>query len=77
MITFLTIIHVIIAVGLVTTVLMQSGKSAGLSGTIAGAGEQIFGKKKGLDDLLQRWSTVFATLFIVTSLALVILETRV
>ena len=76
MTTFLTVIHAIFAIGLITTVLMQSGKSAGLSGTIAGAGEQIFGKKKGMDEMLSRFSTVFAILFIITSLVLVYLEAR-
>lgn len=74
LITILTIIHSLFAIGLTTSVLMQSGKSAGLSGAIAGGAEQIFGKKKGMDDLLNRISTVFAILFIVTSLLLVFLE---
>lgn len=76
MTTFITVVHVLFAIGLTTTVLMQSGKSAGLSGTIAGAGEQIFGKKKGMDDLLNRFSTAFAILFIVTSLVLVWMESH-
>jgi preprotein translocase subunit SecG len=52
---------------------MQSGRSAGL-GTISGGAEQIFGKKKGMDDILSRVSTVFAVLFIVTSLVLIFLQ---
>lgn len=54
--------------------LLQSGKSAGLSGAISGGAEQIFGKKKGMDDILNRFSTVFAILFIISSLVLVFLE---
>lgn len=76
MVTFVTIIHAIFAIALTTTVLMQSGKSAGLSGAITGGAEHVFGKKKGMDDLLNRFSTVFAILFIVTSLILVYLEQR-
>lgn len=76
MITFLTLVHTLFAVGLISSVLLQSGKSAGLSGTITGGAEQIFGKKKGMDELLNRVSTVFAILFIVTSLVLVFAETR-
>lgn len=74
LITILTVVHALFAIGLTTSVLMQSGKSAGLSGAIAGGAEQIFGKKKGMDDLLNRVSTVFAILFIVTSLILVYVE---
>lgn len=76
MATFMIVVHTLIATGLISTVLLQSGKSAGLSGSIAGAGEQIFGKKKGMDEILNRFSTVFAILFVVTSLILVFLEAR-
>jgi preprotein translocase subunit SecG len=71
--TIVTVIHTLFAIGLVTSVLMQSGKSAGL-GTISGGAEQIFGKKKGMDEMLSRVSTVFAVLFIVTSLVLIFLQ---
>lgn len=74
--TFVLVLHTLFALGLITTVLMQSGKSAGLSGAIAGGAEQMFGKKKGMDDVLNRFSTAFAILFIVSSLALLFLETR-
>ena len=44
----LTILDVLIACGLIATVLLQSGKSAGLSGSIAGGADALFGgKKKG------------------------------
>lgn len=71
--TIVTVIHTLFAIGLVTTVLLQSGKSAGL-GTISGGAEQIFGKKKGMDEMLNRLSTIFAVLFIVTSLGLILLQ---
>lgn len=71
--TIVTVIHTLFAIGLVTSVLMQSGKSAGL-GTISGGAEQIFGKKKGMDETLSRISTVLAVLFIVTSIALLLIQ---
>jgi preprotein translocase subunit SecG len=52
---------------------MQSGKSAGLSGAIAGGAETVFGKKKGLDDFLSKLSTIFAIAFMVLTLLLSIL----
>jgi preprotein translocase subunit SecG len=76
MMTVALVFHTLFAVGLIATVLLQSGKSAGLSGSIAGAGEQIFGKKKGMDEVLNRFTTGFAIAFIVTSLILLFLETR-
>ena len=38
----MTIIVVISAIGLIATVLLQSGKSAGLSGAITGGAETFF-----------------------------------
>ncbi|HYG60488.1 MAG TPA: preprotein translocase subunit SecG [Symbiobacteriaceae bacterium] len=71
--TIITVVHTLFAVGLISSVLLQSGRSAGL-GTISGGAEQIFGKKKGMDELLNRVSTGFAVAFIVSSLALILLQ---
>lgn len=71
--TIVTVIHTLFAIGLIASVLLQSGRSAGL-GAISGGAEQIFGKKKGMDDMLNRVSTVCAVLFIVTSLVLMIMQ---
>lgn len=69
----LVIVLVISSLGVIASVLLQSGHSAGLSGAIAGAGESIFGKKKGLDELLAKVSTVFAVLFLLSNLAMALL----
>ena len=70
--TALTIVHVILAVLLVAVVLFQSGKAAGLSGSIGGGAETFFGKNKArtFDGLLARLTSVFAVLFIITSFVL-------
>lgn len=65
-----TAIHIILAFGIIITVLLQSGKSAGLSGAIAGGAETFFGKKKGMDEFLSKLSTSFAIGFLITSLLL-------
>jgi len=67
----LTVVYVIICIGLIATVLLQSGKSAGLSGTIAGGAETIFGKKKGIDDKLARYTEIFAIAFFVISIIMI------
>ncbi len=74
MYTVLLIIHILVSIGLIATVLLQSGRSAGLSGAIAGAGQQLFGKKRGIDELLSRVTTGLAVGFMVTSLALTLLH---
>lgn len=70
----LIIILVISSIGVIATVLLQSGRSAGLSGAISGAGESIFGKKKGLDELLAKFSFGFAALYLLSNLAMAILH---
>ncbi|WP_018085499.1 preprotein translocase subunit SecG [Desulfurispora thermophila] len=65
----ITALHVLIAMGLIAVVLLQSGRSAGL-GAIAGGAEAIFGKKKGLDELLAKLTVLTGVLFAVTSLLL-------
>lgn len=63
-------LHVVIVLVLIATVLLQSGKSAGLSGAISGGAETVFGKKKGIDALLNKITTVSAVIFIVNSIVL-------
>lgn len=65
-----TVLHVIFSAGLIVTILLQSGKSAGLSGAITGGAESIFGKKKGMDEILSKISTGFAIGFLISSLTL-------
>ncbi len=69
----LVILLVISSLGIIATVLLQSGRSAGLSGAIAGAGESIFGKKKGLDELLSKVSAGFAALFLLSNLLMALM----
>ncbi|GGG67654.1 MULTISPECIES: preprotein translocase subunit SecG [Paenibacillus] len=67
---FLKILLVLFSVGLITVVLLQKGKSAGLSGAISGGAEHLFGKQKarGLDLFLQRLTVGLAVGFFVLSL---------
>ncbi|MDD2585942.1 MAG: preprotein translocase subunit SecG [Syntrophomonadaceae bacterium] len=65
------VLQVICAIGLITTVLLQSGKSAGLSGSIAGGSEAIFGKKsKGVDELLSKITGYVAAAFMILTIVL-------
>ena len=72
----LKIILLIASIILTASILMQSSNSAGLSGSIGGGAEQLFGKKRssGYDALLSKISTVTAVLFILISLVLVAIE---
>ena len=70
------ILHIIIALILVVVVLFQSGKQAGLSGSIAGGSETFFGKNRGrtIDALLEKWTSAVAILFLITSIVLFFLN---
>mgnify|MGYP004474102263 FL=1 len=59
------IILLVAAVFLTIAVLMQSGKSHNLSGTIAGGADTFFGKTKGktIDKVLSKLTTVVAIIF--------------
>jgi len=69
----LIILLILSSIGLIAAVLLQSGRSAGLSGTITGAGEAIFGKKKGMDELFAKLTGVLAGVFLLSSLGLAII----
>ena len=70
--TFLVVLLVLDCLALIAVVLLQSGKSAGLSGAISGGAEQLFGKQKarGLDLILQRITVVLSVLFFLLTLLL-------
>lgn len=69
-----TIVHVVLSLVLIAVVLLQSGKSAGLSGSIGGGAETFFGKNKAgtLDGIFEKLTGIVALLFIVTSIILAI-----
>lgn len=71
--TAITVVYLLICIGLIATVLLQSGRSAGLSGAITGGAQSLFGKKKGLDDLLSKFSTGLAIAFMILAIVLTIL----
>ena len=70
----IVILHIIVAIALIAIVLMQSGKTAGLSGSIAGGAETFFGKNKGrtIDAILSKITAAAAVIFLVTSLLILL-----
>ena len=68
----LTILQVLSGLALTVIVLMKSGKSAGLSGSISGGADTFLskGKAKTLDAKLARWTKWFALAFVLLTLVL-------
>ena len=71
----LSIVLILLSIGLVFTVLMQSSKDHRLSGAIAGGADTFFGKSKGntMDKLFSKLTIVGSIVFVVIVLAMYIL----
>jgi preprotein translocase subunit SecG len=69
--TLVSILLILSSISLIALVLLQSGKSAGLSGAISGGAEQLFGKQKarGIDAVLHKATIVSAVLFFIFAIA--------
>ena len=65
--------YILICLGLIASVLMQSGRSASL-GVIEGGAQSLFGKKKGLDEMLGRVTTGLAIAFMLLTIVLTVLR---
>ncbi len=74
--TFLMVLLAAASLALIFSVMLQSGNSSGLSGSIAGGAEQLFGKKKskGYDAILNKVTIAGAVVFIASALILTALE---
>ncbi|GGA49339.1 preprotein translocase subunit SecG [Paenibacillus physcomitrellae] len=72
----LKILLVIFSIGLITIVLLQKGKSAGLAGAISGGAEHLFGKTKarGMELVLERTTIVLAAGFFILAILVAVVE---
>lgn len=72
---FLKVVLLIFSVGLIAVVLLQKGKSAGLSGAISGGAEHLFGKTKarGMELVLQRVTVGLAAGFFIMAILVAVL----
>lgn len=68
----ISILLFIICIALAGVVLLQQGKSAGLSGAISGAAESYFGKNKArtMEGKFERITKILAACFIILALVL-------
>jgi preprotein translocase subunit SecG len=67
----LSITQVVVSIVLILLVLMHSGKDAGLSGAFGvGTGAGPFGGGSLVERNLDRWTVVFAVLFVANIIAL-------
>ena len=71
--TVLMVILLFASIFMLVSILLQSRKSDGLSGAIAGGAEQLFGKKKSntYDAMLSKVTTVSSIAYIILTLVIV------
>ena len=71
----LSIVLVLLSIGLVVSVLMQSAKDHKLSGAIAGGADTFFGKSKGneMDKIFSKLTIIGSSVFVVIVIALYVL----
>ncbi|MBO0767344.1 MAG: preprotein translocase subunit SecG [Solirubrobacterales bacterium] len=68
----LDFLQVIFSVVLILLILMHSGKDAGLSGAFGvGTGEGPFGGGSLVEKNLNRWTVLFAVLFLINTVVLI------
>ena len=72
MVMALSIVHMLSALFLIAVILLQSGKSAGLSGAIGGGSDTFMSKNKGrsLDARLAKFTKWVAIAFAIITLAI-------
>ena len=73
--TIVIVIQLLLGLGLIAVITMQSGKSAGLAGAIGGGSETFFGKgkAKNLDAKLARATKWIAGGFVLLTFVLTLL----
>ena len=69
MIIAITILHILVSIGLILVVLLQTGKGAEVGAVFGGSSSTIFGSS-GAGNFLTRLTTVMAIVFMMTSLTL-------
>jgi preprotein translocase subunit SecG len=73
MVYLITALHIVICFFLIIVVLLQSGKAADLAGAFGGMGSQTVFGPRGTATVLSKATTIAASLFMITSLVLVVL----
>lgn len=68
--TVLIVVHVLICVGLIITVLLQSGKGGGLAGAFGGAGAQTVLGQRGAASFLSKLTRYLAIAFMLATMGL-------
>lgn len=69
MVMIITILHILVSIGLILVVLLQTGKGAEMGAVFGGSSSTVFGSG-GAGNFLTRLTTAMAVIFMITSLSL-------
>ncbi|MGX8795691.1 preprotein translocase subunit SecG [Fusibacter sp. JL298sf-3] len=74
--TLFSVLLIISSVVLIASILLQSGKSAGLSGSIGGGAEQLWGKNKArdYDAKFDKITKISAIVFMISALVMAYIQ---
>ena len=70
--TFVTVLYILICIGLIVVILLQSPKGEGLSAMFGGQAAQFMNRQQGLDKWLLMATVTLGFLFAVTSFILAV-----
>ena len=73
---FVVAIHILVCLVLIGVVLLQQGRSADLAGAFGGQGSQTAFGPRAAANVLTRFTTWSAVIFMITSLTLTVLYSR-
>lgn len=73
---FLVVLHVVVSLVLMLVILVQQGKGADLAGAFGGGGSQTAFGSRGATTILHKMTTWLFVAFIITSMALSIIQAR-
>jgi preprotein translocase subunit SecG len=76
LITFVTVVHVLVCVFLILVILLQAGKGGGMGAAFGGAGAQTVFGGRGAQTFLGKITSVMAAIFMLTSLTLAYQSSR-
>jgi preprotein translocase subunit SecG len=72
----LSVLHLVIAAGLILIVLLQGGKGADIGAAFGGGSSQTVFGGRGAATFLSKTTTAFAVLFMVSSIVLTLMASR-
>jgi len=76
MVTFLTVLHIMVCIVLIAVVLLQRGKGSDIGASLGGGGSNTVFGSRGAGNFLTKMTSACAVTFMVTSLSLAYLGSQ-